>query len=132
MPASVELCENGRILHYVFTDPWTLAEMDAAAAKAIEYYDKADRKLYVLLDARRMRNVPPGVLRAARTNPDIRHRNSGQIAIVSAAKLVEVMGQTIMRLTHSSKAKFFPEEQAAWVYLRELIAKEDMGIEVTR
>ena len=132
MPASVELTENGRILHYVFTDPWTIAVMDAVALKATQFYDKADRKLYVLLDARRMRNVPPGVLRAARTNPDIRHKNSGQIAIVAAAKLVEVMGQTIMRLTHSSKAKFFPQEEAAWTYLRELIAKEDVSVEVAR
>src|SRR5437667_9507401 len=102
MPTSVQLCENGRILHYVFSDPWTITEMDAAARKATQYYEVADKKLHVLLDARRMRHVPPGVLRAARTNPDIRHRNSGQIALVAPAKLIEVMGQTIKRRTHSN------------------------------
>src|SRR5262245_19319175 len=125
MPATVQLTENGRVLHYTFTDPWTTAEMENVANAAKRHYDAAKQKLHVLLDARKMRSVPSGVLRSARTNPDLRHPNSGRIAIVGATTLVQMFGETLMRLSHTEKAKFFKDEASAWQYLRTVIAQED-------
>src|SRR5690348_8221445 len=117
MPATVELRENGRVLYYVYSDPWTLADMEQVGKEATKLYDAASRKLHVYLDARKMKTVPTGVLRA-RNNPDMRHPNSGQIVIVGAARIIQVMAETVLKLTHVNRLKFYQDEQEGWAYLR--------------
>ncbi len=124
MPTKVELRENGRVLHYIFTEPWTLKDMEEAAAKARTYYDAADRKLHVLFDARAISSLPSGLLRA-RNNPDMRHPNSGHIAVVGASTVLQVIAETILRITRFQRARFFQSEDEAWAYLRRIIAEEE-------
>jgi len=124
MPASVELRENGRVLYYVFTEPWTLDDMRAVTRKARPLYDAARTKVHVLFDARGMSSLPSGLL-TARNNPDVRHPNSGHIAMVGASPLVHMIAETITRISRFNRIKFFQTEDEAWAYLRQVIADED-------
>jgi hypothetical protein len=123
MPTTVALIEDGHIIHYVFADPWTLDDMVLITREGKHFYDRSDHKIHVLLDVSRTRKVPPGIL-TARNNPDMTHPNSGHIAIVGAAGIIKAIGELIVKTTNMSKIGFYTSEQEAWVYLRQLIAKE--------
>ncbi len=123
MPASIELCEDGRILHYVFTGPWTLDDMVVVTPQGKAYYDQSSHKIHVLLDVTQARRVPPGVL-TARNNPDLTHPNSGHIVVVGASGVVKAMGDLIVKAIGTRKVSFHENVDAAWAYLRSLIAEE--------
>ena len=120
MPISVELVENGRILHYIFVDPWTLNDMQEVNRKASEYYDAAGHTIHVLLDVGKVRTLPSGFMRA-RHNPDVTHPNAGQIAVVGASMLVKTIGDLITRLAQFERVTFFEDEQEAWAYLHSIL-----------
>src|SRR5690348_10673364 len=99
MPAQVTLEENGYLLHYVYSDPWTIADMEAVNALSLKHYNAATHKLNVLVDISGSKNAPAGMLRA-RNNPDLKHRNSGKIAVVGANTLIKGVGEALLKLSH--------------------------------
>lgn len=123
MPASVELTENGHVLHYVFTDPWTLEDMVVVTRQGKLHYDQSAHKIHVLLDVTQARRVPPCVL-TARSNPDLTHSNSGHIVIVGASGVVKAMGDLIVKVIGTKKVSFHEDETEAWASLRAIIAEE--------
>ena len=123
MPAQVALEENGYLLHYTYSDPWTIAEMEQVNGESLKYYNEAKHKLHVLVDIRGSKNAPSGMLRA-RNNPDLKHPNGGQIAVVGAAGVVKSVGEVLLRLSRFDRALFFDSMEPALEYIQGEIANE--------
>jgi hypothetical protein len=123
MPAQVTLEQDGYLLHYVFSDPWTIAEMERVNTESLGYYNAAKHKLHVLVDMRGSKNAPTGMMRA-RNNPDLKHPNSGKIAVVGVTPLIRNVGEALLKLAHFNRAAFFDDMEAALEYLRKEIANE--------
>jgi len=128
MPASVELKENGHVLHYVFHDPLNHEEINAVEDKAKLWYDAAKSKLHIFIDLTDLHHLPEGFLRV-RGNYELTHPNAGQIAIVGSSTFIQVMADTIFRLARVKRAKFFEtqRESDAWTYLLDIIKQEEMS-----
>ena len=124
MPVTVEPRENGRVLYSVYSDPWTITDMDKAHEFQISYYDTAPYKVHHLLNVTNARSIPPGIMRARTTSPEFSHPNSGYLAIFGAAPLLKMMADTLLKLARYKRAQFFSNIDDAWVYLRDVIAKE--------
>ena len=131
MPISLELVEDGHILYYVYSDPWTVEDLTSLTPRVMDYYNQASHKIHTLGDATKLRQVPPGALRV-RSVPNLSHPNSGDIAIAGASLLVETISTTIFRLVHFNRVKFFQNADEAWAYLRTVIAEEAVTKAATR
>ena len=123
MPGTVTLEENGYLLHYIYSDPWTITEMERVNAESLAFYNAAKHKLHVLVDMRGSKNAPTGMMRA-RNNPDLKHPNSGKIAVVGVTPLIRNVGEALLKLAHFNRAAFFDEMEPALEYLRAEIAKD--------
>ena len=129
MPAQVTLEEDGYLLHYVYTDPWTIADMERINAQSLTFYNEAKHKLHVLVDISGSKNAPAGMLRA-RNNPDLKHPNGGKIAVIGATSLIKNFGEAILKLAHFDRAVFFDKPELALEFLRKEIAKEQATLQV--
>lgn len=123
MPARIDLLEDGYVIRYDISDPWTMEEMFACYDQAKPLYDAANHKIHMLVNLEASRNLPHGVLRV-RQDPGLSHPNGGTVALVGAATFVRAIAETILRLARNNQAKFFDKEELAWVFLRENIKKE--------
>jgi hypothetical protein len=123
MPGMVTLEENGYVIHYTYTDPWTMEDWSEVNQQSQAFYDQASHRLHVLLDVSRTRTVPAGIMRS-RSTLDISHPNSGNIAIIGAAPMLKTIGEAILRLARFKRAKFFEKEEDARTYLREMISED--------
>ncbi len=128
MPITLNLVDDGWILHYIDSDPWTAGELLDLNVVTEKYYRDTTHKIHTLTDASKLRTVPSGILRA-RNVPNLSHPNSGEIAIVGAAILVEKISSAMFRIAHFTRVKFFGTEPEAWAYLRDIISRESKEIE---
>ena len=119
MPVTMEQHDNGRILQYVYTEPWGIGDLEKLRAKEQQIFDGAKCKLGILVDARGIRNAPPGIFKE-RKHIIMTHPNSGLIAVVGAPVLIEVISGQLFKLAHYNRVRFFnlKQEQQAWDYLR--------------
>ncbi len=122
MTVQLELIENGHVLHYVFTDPVDMRELEAFNRQEKEYYDVVTHRIHSLVDIRQMTHVPQGALHV-RIRPNLTHKNSGHLVLVGASTLIRMLAETATRLAHFGHIEFFSEIDPAWAYLRDLIAK---------
>jgi hypothetical protein len=77
-----------------------------------------------LLDATKVRSIPMGVMKA-RGAPAFTHRTAGNLAIIGTSVTVRMFSETVMRLAHFDRAKFFDSEGDALEYLHTLIQTEE-------
>ena len=126
MPASVELKENGRVLHFIFHDPLNHQEINAVEDQAKAWYDAAKTKLHIFIDVSNLHHLPEGFLRV-RGNYEITHPNAGQIAVLGSSTFVKAMAETILRVARVKRAKFFEtqREADAWTHLLDIIKQEE-------
>jgi hypothetical protein len=124
MPVKMELCENDRVMYWVFTDPWEVADLTAHYDQAKINLDSALHKLHSLANVERSRRMPTGILQA-RKGPDWNHPNSGQVVLVGASPIIKGLFETIMILVHFKRVRMFDHEEEGWQYLRQLIAEEN-------
>jgi SpoIIAA-like len=123
MPVQLNLHENNRVMSYKFVEPWTMEDLLQLNESAEQHYDSVSHKVHVLFDARGIRNVPAGIMRA-RSNPDVTHHNAGQIAIVGANTLVRTIAGIVQKLANIERARFFNTEEEAWAYIRGVLEEE--------
>ncbi len=126
MPANVTLERNGRVLHYIFQDPVTFAEIFAVEEQANIYYEAAAFKLHSYFDVREMRQVPQGFLQLRKTR-GLSHPKAGITVVMGASTYVQVMAEMIMRLARNDRIRFFTPLQGnqAQEYLDQLVVAED-------
>jgi hypothetical protein len=122
MPISVNLSEDRRILHITFNDPWGIADLRSALVATGNYLDAASHNLHRLVDVSRSRRIPPGILPQLRDSFALDHRNNGEFALVGGTTAIRTYVELALRLAHIDRARFFDTEEAAWIYLRTVIA----------
>ena len=123
MPIKNELIENGHVLLSVYETPWGLEDLVGFNALAAKHYAQATHKIHLLIDARQMGTIPYGVLRS-RAYSHFTHPRSGAIAVVGASTIARALAETVLRLAHFDRAKFFMTQEEALEYLRTVIARE--------
>jgi hypothetical protein len=126
MPITIEQREDGRVLYYNFTDPWTVSDVVATSAQVQSYIEGAAHKVHTLADLRRSKNLPQGLLHARRALAILfNHQNAGETAIVGASRLAQSMGEIIAQLIHLDRMTFFGHEGEALTHIRHAIANEN-------
>lgn len=122
MPVELDIIENGHILHYYITDPWTYEDYEPHLEREIQHRESVDHKVHNLLNAR-VRTVPTGALKV-RSSPTFNHRTAGHVAIIGTSQIVRGFTQTIIRLANYDRLKFFDSEEQGLEYLRSIIQSE--------
>lgn len=123
MPVHVDIIENGHVVCYRLEDPWTYADFETALEQDIAHRDGVQHRVHNLLDATKVRSIPMGVMKA-RAAPAFTHRTAGNLAIIGTSVTVRMFSETVMRLAHFNRAKFFDSEAEALEYLLHLIQAE--------
>ncbi|MCA9903382.1 MAG: hypothetical protein KC547_05965 [Anaerolineae bacterium] len=125
MPARMEIEENGRVLHYIATDPWTIDQMLDLVQQANKIYEQADFRVHTLIDMTRTRSLPQGIMRA-RANSSFTHPRAGQMVIIGANMLVKTISNVVAKLASFDRIVFLDTEEKAWEYLRSVIEQEQL------
>jgi len=124
MPVTMELRENGRVLYYTISEPWTLKELMDRYPEEQAYRDSVAHTVHELVNLSRIGKIPPNAL-AARHIPAFSHSKSGFFVIVSSNILVQRLAQTIFQLARSRQLRFFESEDKGWEFIRQALADED-------
>lgn len=125
MPITVETQRDHRILHVALSDPWGLVELRSMSAALRTYLDQVNHKTHRLLDLSRLRSVPPGTLLHFRDSLVLDHVNNGEFAVIFGTPAVRTFAELAFRLAHFTRVRFFSTEDAAWAYLRTVLAAEN-------
>lgn len=123
MPVTWELREDGRVSHYFFTDPWKATELTHWYPQDNAYRDSVKFRVHTVMDLRNMRQVPSGVLSVRNDAPAFR-QDSGQLVMIGAATFAKVITETVLRLVHYDKAKFFDTAEEGWAYMLKILREE--------
>jgi hypothetical protein len=123
MPVTMEPCENGHVLRFFISEPWTAREMASVYPASRAYHDKAPHKVHSLLIVE-ARQVPPGLLQLRQGPPSLVHPNSGQTVVVGAGAVIRTISEVIFKILRYDRGKFFNTEEEALAYLRQVIDRE--------
>ncbi len=123
MPVTNKLCENGHILYRVVSDPWNVDDLFDADEQMRMHYDHAGHKVHLLVNASNVHRIPPAVYRLGH-GMTITHPNGGQVGLVGATSMARRLAETVFRIAHFDRARFFDREEEAWAYLRRVVAEE--------
>jgi hypothetical protein len=124
MPVKCELRENGHVVYITVTDPWTAHELQAIYSVERPFFDQAHHRVHTLANLTAAHRVPSGLLGARNGSPHVFHPNKGEIVVVGANSLIQMLLNTVIRVVRFEGLKLFATEEEAWAYLRELIASE--------
>ena len=117
MPIKLEFSPEKHIITLVWTDPWSLNDLDQIYEAERHFFDEASGyKVHTLVDVRNMHTVPPRAL-TRRQSPNVTHPNSGRIAIVGASAFVGSLASAGFKITGYDRAKFFATLEDAQAYL---------------
>jgi hypothetical protein len=121
MALTYEFSQDGSLVTLTVTDPWTIEEMDSFYKAERPLFDSAaNYKVHTLVDIRKMRTIPRGILRRG-SSPNITHRNSGLVAIVGASMFAQSMANTAFRISQFKRARFFKTMEEAHQFLQTAI-----------
>lgn len=128
MPIRVEVLENGRVLYYVVSDPWTVSDLLEAFASDRKHRDEFAKlhpglKIHIMADIRQAKAIVPGILRA-REAPSLKHPTAGEGIVIGATPAMKAISDVVQRLAHQDKASFFDTEEDALTFVRGVIARE--------
>jgi hypothetical protein len=122
MPITYEIRENGYVIFYVMTDPWTVADLLNNFAAETVYRDQAGHQVHTLVDLRLVHTAPTSGLIGVRNKvPSLVHPTAGQFVVIGANIFMHMVGQTIFNLLAFDKGKFVNTEEEAWTFLRSII-----------
>jgi len=123
MPVTMQLEENGRIMFWQFSDPWTLPELFVHYKESEAIFKNATHLVHSLIDLQQARSMPSGILKA-RFNADWSHPRSGYTVLIGSSLLVKRTAELLFKITRFDRVKFFPDEPSARAFLDERIAAE--------
>jgi hypothetical protein len=116
MPVTLSLQENGRILYWQLTDPWSVSELTSLYPQVEQYFNNANQPIHSLLDFEAAHRLPSNAL-SARQTPTWNHPQSGQMAIAGSTAFIRGMLELMFRLVQFNRIKFFEHEPDARRYL---------------
>ena len=124
MPVTVEIIENGHIMSYAITNPWTMSEFTVTYPDAKAYFDRAPFRVHSLV---RLEFVgarpPPNVLRI-REHPSFSHPNAGYVVFCGAPALAKVLTGAALQIVQFNRFRFVDSPDAGFQFLREIMAQE--------
>lgn len=127
MPVTLETRENGRVQYYQGTDPWSMKELANLYVNDQSYRDSVNFRVHTMMDLSRCRTLPQGVLSGRTGAPGLDHPRAGYVVLVGFNRLAQALGEMALRLKRFPRARFFDTEEAAWAFLRDVLANEDKG-----
>ncbi len=125
MPITLEARANGRILHIIMADPWTITELKRTIAQVRACFDCASQEIHTLLDVRWLWLIPPNTLQQIQHNLVLDHPHNGELVIVGGTQPLRMLTEFVFKLARYDRARFFDAEDDAWTYLEQLIVAGD-------
>jgi hypothetical protein len=126
MPVTLDIRENGRVSYYVISDPWTTSELMALYPQDSDHRNSVSYVVHSIMNVSGIKRLPTDVIRARQNAPGLKP-NSGQLVMVGANAFARRTAETIFRLAHYNRARFFDTEEQAWSYLRRMIQSEGLA-----
>ncbi len=123
MPITLELRENNLVFYWVFSDPWSVADLLPLSKQVRAHFDSTSHRTHTLANLRQTRHLPSNLLRI-REIGTWDHPNSGQLVVVGAPAFAKTMLELIGRLVRFDRTHFYESEEAAWAFLRRAIAQD--------
>jgi hypothetical protein len=124
MPVTVEIIENGHVMSYSITNPWTLNEFTATYPDAKAYLDRAPFRVHSLVGLEFVgRRPPPNVLRV-REHPSFSHENGGYVVFCGAPTLAKALTGAALQIAQFKRFRFVDTPDAGLQFIREIIAHE--------
>lgn len=122
MPITIRLIENGHIVHYAVTEPWTVAEILPIKAQSEAIFRSATHTLHALADLRGA-TMNLGLIQAAQQMMGGEQLpNSGEIAVVGVSRMIRMIAAPILNMVAGDNpVSFFDDVPQATAYLRRLI-----------
>lgn len=122
MPVTVDLIHDGYVLHYVFTDPWTIEDLLRAYDQERRFRDAAGHTVHGYIDFTAARRIPRNWLQA-RHGPGLNHPTSGELICVGLNRSLKIILEVVLRLTNFTRIRLFDTPEEAEPYLVELVAQ---------
>ncbi len=122
MPITLELTEDGYVLHYVIADPWQVPELQELYKKEREYRDSTPHVMHSITDFTNARHIP-GNWWSLRNGPGLTHPRGGEMVFFGLAPGVSILVEYILKLTRYRRVKVFKKAEEAQDYMRKLVSK---------
>ena len=121
MPILIDLIENGHVVQYTVSDPWSPSEILPAKEQSHVIFGKAQHKLHVIADLRGA-SLNLGLLNAVQQviggEP---LPNSGEVVVLGIGRMMRMIASPILKIAAGSDpVSFFDTQQEALTYLRKL------------
>jgi hypothetical protein len=123
MGAQVNLQREGRVAVVTYSDPWSLDDVNTCDDEVVAHMDSVSHTVHVVMDARGMKQMPKGVLRA-RASKLFFHPKRGQLVVIGAGVALRAISEVILKLTNQDQALFFDKEADAWAHIENAMATE--------
>jgi len=121
MQVSMELRENGWVINFVFTDPWTIQELAPYMAEDQKLRDQSPHPVHMMLNLTNAKRLPQGAISLRHNSPDLNHPTAGHIVLIGTNSFVRSVSETVFRLSRVTRFKIVATEAEGWEYLREFI-----------
>jgi hypothetical protein len=122
MPVTLELAEDGYVLHYAIVDPWEVSELLELYKKEREYRDSTPHIMHSFTDFSRARRIPKSWW-SLKNGPGLTHPRGGEMVFFGLGPGISIIVETILKLTRYKRVKIFTKIQEAQEYTRKLAAK---------
>ena len=122
MPITLELREDNQVFYWVFTDPWSFADLLPLSKQVRSHFESADHNIHTLAVMRLARHLPSNLLRI-REFQTWDHPNSGQLVIVGAPAFGKTIMDLVGRMVKFDRMRFFEKEDDAWAFLHQVMAQ---------
>jgi hypothetical protein len=126
MGVQVHLKHEGRVVVIEYSDPWSLDDVNSSDEQAVAHLDSANHTVHLILDARKMKQMPKGVLRA-RASKLFFHPRRGQLVVVGAGIALKAISEVILKLTNQDSAVFFEKDTDAMAFIERAMADESQN-----
>jgi hypothetical protein len=119
----MELIEDGRVFHYIFSDPWKIEDFMATFSQAETILNKATTPIHGIVNLYATAKDPIGVLNI-RKHPSFSHAMSGYTVFCEASPLARRVTEAALRVARFNRMKFFNTEAEGMAFLHEVMAHE--------
>lgn len=122
MAAELKIVENGRALHFIYDEPLVLEDANRLNREAEALYDAAAHTIPAIIDLRKVKTLPKGILGVRSASP-VSHPNAGDMIVIGAKGITKAMAELVVRLARFDQITFADSEEDAWAKLRKAIAE---------
>ncbi|NDJ60948.1 MAG: hypothetical protein GYB67_07475 [Chloroflexi bacterium] len=117
MPVEMQwLDDEQTVLHFVFSDPWTVADYRPIHRAALELISTLDYPVHGFYDFRASKSIPAnavtGFMRTGSQNPW--RKNAGIFVVISNDRFLKMLARPVSQLFRGFKIYFVDTLDEAW------------------